>query len=196
MNLIKEIRDVLDQKGYEWFTLDKSLNINLIGVRDEDHHSNKFNDMFYMIYRKAGENHIIPAQGTTDPGKYWLEHPMNSDGTFIMKPSQYKGLWRLGKHRGEYEAFVQNAPVTGYRDNNKDDVLDMRPETLVRGMYGINMHRSNPYTESYYVDKWSAGCQVHKKLETFDKYIDIAKLSVPLYGNSFSYTLLTEEDFS
>jgi len=195
MNLIKEIQDVLEKKDYKFFTLDKSYNVNIIGVRSDDSQSNLFDDMFFMIYRANGENKIIPSQGTTDPGKYWLEHPMNTDGTFIMKPGQHEGLWRMGLHKG-YKAFVQNKPVTGYRDNNKDQILDMDPKTLVKGMFGINMHRSNPYTESYYVDKWSAGCQVHKKVSVYDQYIDIAERSQHMYGNQFSYTLLEDKDFS
>ena len=36
---------------------------------------------------------------------------------------------------------------------------------LLKGFMGLIFHRSNPYTESYYVDKWSAGCQVFKKVK-------------------------------
>ena len=57
-----------------------------------------------------------------------------------------------------------------------------------------NIHRSNPYTESYVVNKWSAGCQVFKKVEDYEKFMDLCGESAKIYGNSFTYTLIDEKD--
>ena len=62
------------------------------------------------------------------------------------------------------------------------------------GYFGINIHRSNPYTESYLVNKWSAGCQVFKRIADYDEFINLCQQSAALYGNAFTYTLVTEKD--
>ncbi|MAH43130.1 hypothetical protein CL614_05425, partial [archaeon] len=62
--------------------------------------------------------------------------------------------------------------------------------------YGINIHRSNPYTESYYVDKWSAGCQVFKKIADFNTFMEICRKAKDIWGNSFTYTLIESKDIS
>ena len=62
------------------------------------------------------------------------------------------------------------------------------------GYFGINIHRSNPYDESYAINKWSAGCQVFKKVEDYNSFIETCKESAKIYGNSFTYTLIEEKD--
>ena len=57
-----------------------------------------------------------------------------------------------------------------------------------------NNHRSNPYTESFLVNKWSAGCQVFQKIDDYKEFMELCKSSAALYGNSFTYTLITEQD--
>ena len=66
--------------------------------------------------------------------------------------------------------------------------------TINEGYFGINIHRSNPYDKSYLVEKWSAGCQVFQSVKDYDEFLDICKESAKLYGNSFTYTLLTEQE--
>ena len=62
------------------------------------------------------------------------------------------------------------------------------------GYFGINIHRSNPYDQSYVINKWSAGCQVFKKIEDYNKFIQLCKDSAKIYGNGFTYTLITEKE--
>ena len=133
---------------------------------------------------------------TTDPGKYWLENPINPKGTAILVPGQYPGTWKLGKHQGKYEALVQRKPVKVWRDNNKDSIIDYpyAHAEVSEGYFGINIHRSNPYDKSYIVDKWSAGCQVFQAVDDYKEFMGLCKSSADLYGNSFSYTLVTEEE--
>lgn len=196
MNTINEIRDVLNEKNYVFFDNQKPFNLNLIGVRMETHVKNTFDDKLFLVFRdeklrmKINEYPI-----TTDPGSYWLLHPMNKDGCGIMVPGQYRGLWAKGKHHNKYDALVQVGLVKAYRDNNLDDVLDFDPATIQIGRFGANCHMSNPYTESYYVDKWSAMCQVHKKSANHWEMMAYVDLALKLYPNSFTYTLLEEKDF-
>jgi hypothetical protein len=119
---------------------------------------------------------------------------MNKKGTAILVPGQYRSAWKLNLHQGKYLALCQAKPVKVYRDNDLDNEFDFISESIQEGIFGINIHRSNPYTESYYVDKWSAGCTVFKKVDEYNEFIDICKKSADIYGNSFTYTLLNENE--
>jgi hypothetical protein len=68
-------------------------------------------------------------------------------------------------------------------------------ETEVQeGMFGINIHRSNPTTESQFVENWSEGCQVFKRVKDFNEFMAICKKASAIHGNKFSYTLLESAD--
>ena len=123
-------------------------------------------------------------------------YPINPKGTAVLVPGQYRGTWQLGKHQGKYEALVQRKPVKVYRDNSKDEVIDYNNiVTLVdEGYFGINIHRSNPYDQSYEINKWSAGCQVFKKVDDFNAFMDLCRDSAKVYGPKFTYTLIEEKD--
>jgi viroplasmin and RNaseH domain-containing protein len=99
----------------------------------------------------------------------------------------------IGLHQGKYEALRQQRPVKVYRDKDKDMEFDFVDEDT--GIFGINIHRSNPKTESTYVENWSEGCQVFKRVNQFNTFMDICRLARNIHGNSFTYTLLTSDDF-
>jgi len=192
----ENIMNIFDRKGYNFFDGNKPFNINIFGVRMKTD-TNEFDDYLGVAFRDGdGEKvvHVWPA--TTDPGKHWLENPLNTKGTAIVVPGQYSGLWKIGKHQGKYVALRQKGNVKVYRDNDKDSEHDLDPSTIQEGKYfGINCHRSNPKSESYMVNKWSAGCQVFKRVDDFNTLMKIANISAGKYGNSFTYTLLEESDF-
>ena len=186
----------MNKKGYTFFDGNKQLNVNLIGIRRDNPGTNEFDDFLVMIYRDKKLKEVCEVfPVTTDPGEYWLENPMNPKGTAVLVPGQYRGTWQLGKHQNNYEALVQRKEVKVWRDNNKDKVIDYKSfHTISEGYFGINIHRSNPYDKSYLVNKWSAGCQVFQSVDDFDEFMKICKKSANLYGNSFTYTLLTEQE--
>jgi len=192
----KNLQKVMNKKGYTFFDGNKQLNVNLIGVRRDNAGTNEFDDFFVMIYRDKKLNEVCKVfPVTTDPGEYWLENPINPKGTAVLVPGQYRGTWQLGKHQNNYEALVQRKEVKVWRDNNKDKVIDYKSfHTISEGYFGINIHRSNPYDKSYLVNKWSAGCQVFQSVDDFEEFMKICKKSANLYGNSFTYTLLTEQE--
>ena len=83
-------------------------------------------------------------------------------------------------------------PVKVYRDKNKDMTFN---ETVIQeGLFGINGHRSNPTSESTYVENWSEGCQVFKRVKDFSEFMTIINKSKNIHGNSFTYTLITSAD--
>lgn len=189
---------VMKEKGYRCRDGSTSTYVNIIGVRRDNDKSDKFDDYILAIYRSEEDLDWVCKvwSATTDPGRHWLENPMNPAGTAILVPGQYLEAYSIGKHQGKYEAVCQKKPVSVWRDNNKDDILDYTSsEGGISGVYGINIHRSNPYNESYVVGKWSAGCQVFKKIADFSEFMELCRLSADKMGNSFTYTLLEESDF-
>ena len=59
-------------------------------------------------------------------------------------------------------------------------------------MYGINIHKAG--RDSTWVENWSAGCQVFKRVKDFDMFLSICKKAAKIHGNKFSYTLLESSD--
>ena len=191
------IKSYFESKDYKFFdTPDKKLNINIIGVRRDNQGTNTFDDFLLVMYREEELMISNRWQVTTDPGKYWLQNPINPKGTAVLAPQQYRGTWKIGKHQNKYEALVQRKAVKVYRDNSKDDIIDYNNITTLvdEGYFGINIHRSNPYDQSYLVNKWSAGCQVFKRIEDYNKFMELCRESAKIYGNSFTYTLIDEKD--
>lgn len=182
-------------KGYKVFESDtKPLNLNYIGIRDTSG-VNKFNDYLVLFWKYKGQWSSFYRPATTDPGTYWLNNPMNVEGTAILKEGQHRGAWKLGKHKG-YEALVQRKEVTVIRDGNKDGILDLDSGYEETGFFGINHHRANAKNESTQVDKWSAGCQVTADPHLYDVFIKLCQESAEVWGEGLTYTLLNVEDFS
>ena len=192
----RDLSIILRRKGYSYFTKGY-YNLNIIGIRKNNNNviTNKYDDILVVIYRTRTGLKTVYFNITTEPGDYYMRKKLgNPKGTAILVPGQYRGCWKLGKHKGEYEALVQAKPVKVYRDGNKDNVYDMFPQTINEGLFGINIHRSNEGFTRQTVDMYSAGCQVFADPKDFDKFIDLCKKQEVLYGNSFTYTLLDEKD--
>lgn len=188
------IKEVLKTKGYAFFT-NGVYNLNIIGIRNPNLVANSFDDTMVVIYKFGGEwiTKVYPI--TTDAGTYWLKNPMSNKGTAILVPNQYRGVYSIDLHNNKYYALCQrNGKVEVYRDNDKDVILDMDSAKIEKGMFGINIHRSNPFSESLKVDKFSAGCQVFKRVKDFNEFMEICQKSKALWGNSFTYTLIKESD--
>lgn len=182
-------------KGYAYFTKGE-YNLNIIGVRRDNKGivTNIYDDYIIIIYKSATKEcrRIYPI--TTEPGLFYMKNPMNAKGTAILVPGQYRGCWKVAKHRGKYDALCQCKPVSVYRDNNKNDVYDLNPDKKDKGIFGINIHRSAIYVEPTNVDKYSAGCQVFQSNTHFVYFMRLCKEQAKRYGNSFTYTLLDEKD--
>ena len=194
--LAERMGDIVRRKGYKFFDGNLSYNINLIGVRGNEVHANKFDDVLFLIYRDRNKQwcaHCYPI--TCDPGNKYLKWPINENGAAILVPGQYRGVYRIDKHRGQYDALCQRGgSVRVWRDDNRDVILDHDNETIMEGSYGINIHRASRSGEVDSVNGYSAGCQVFKRTTDFNELMGIAKKSSDLFGNSFTYTLLEEDD--
>ena len=176
----------------------REWDLNLVGVRHSDRDSNHFNDALAVMWWANAHINLVVFPCTTDPGAYWREHPMNPNGTAILVPGFYPGLWQLGLHRGRYEALVQRRDCWVYRDNDRDQELEERDAEF--GVFGINLHRAadrgagRSYDAPKSVDRWSAGCQVVPDTADYQVLMSLCKRHARQHGNVFTYTLIEEED--
>lgn len=182
-----------DRHGYSFFVRG-DLNLNLIGIRSLSRKAGKFDDEILAIWKQSGDWKIRRWPATTDPGLYWLQNPQNVDGTAVLVPGQYRGVWKLDKHRGQYWALCQRGgDVNVWRDRDLDGVIDPGA-TIYRGSFGINIHKAG--ADSSQVGKWSAGCQVLKRSRDFDELMRIARRCLAAWPDSVTYTLLDEDDLA
>lgn len=187
--MLDTLRNALSGRGYRVFT--RPFELNIVGVRSATQVPNAFDDRLHIFFvNREGkwQHHSFPA--TTDPGTHWLRTPMNSNGTAILKPGQYRDSHALGMHRGKYLALVQRRPVTVIRDFNRNNVLDFGEAKQQTGLFGINIHRALLRGTTRYVDNFSAGCQVFANGEDFAQFIQLCEQHKRMYGNSFTYTLI------
>jgi len=188
----KNIIDALKRLDYPIYKGD--YNLNLIGIRSNDTDANTFNDVLVVLYEVNKKQHMHCFDMTTDPGVYYLNNPINMDGTAVLKPGHYPSCWQVGRHKNQYYALKQTGEMTVYRDGNLDDVVDIDDDQLQTGLFGINLHRAFDNATSLSVGKFSAGCQVLAGSLNFDLLMALVKKSAAMYGPRFSYSLLTEGD--
>lgn len=170
------------------------INLNIWGIRSNDERTEYFNDVILIFYDTPNGEWILNIyEATTDPSKSYLLNPMNSKGCAVLLTGYHKGLWKLGLHRGKYEALVQAKPCEIYRDNDKDDYIsfhdDMKIET---GMFGINFHRASANQKSDEIGLYSAGCQVIKNANEFADIMKLCKKAIKPNGTQ-SYVLIHED---
>lgn len=176
-------------KNYHYKIYTEPYRLNIVAIRNRQKQVNTFSDRVYVFYfTPAGAMVVHNYAMTTDPGTYWLLDPRNVHGTAIVVPGQYVDAWEQGLHNGQ-PALRQSGPIRVYRDNTRDNVLDYLPNTIIRGTYGINMHRAGKLSTK--VDKWSAGCQVWANEQEFEQFLQLAEQQVRQTGHrKFTYTLL------
>lgn len=206
MNLISTIRRyeyweiarIYDKYNYRFYT--GPYNLNIFGIRKDNSIIGAFDDVIGIAYEDNKGQQVFLAQATTDPGKFYAENPTNQKGVAILVPGQYRGAYTIGVHAknkpgSAHYALVQDRPVKVFRDRNKDNILDYDYSTVEEGMFGINIHRASKHQVLDDIGKWSAGCQVFRSVYDFEDFLKIAERGSQEYGNRFTYTLFTEEEF-
>lgn len=171
--------------------------LNVFGVRANTGFTNTFDDVIGVFYRGEGDVWMLEKfDGTTDPGKFYLEHPIDVNiGTGILAPGQFEEVYEVGLHQGKEKALVQRGKMKCYRDKNLDDVYNMDPATIQDGLFGCNLHNANDKFKSVVNDKWSAMCQVVPEPSDHKRIIDLAEIHESIYpGVRMDYTLLLEGD--
>ena len=195
----EQIETAVKSKKYVWFEdkSNKGYDVNIVGVRNNAPSvakkvTNVFDDFITISFKdEKGVWQFYCWNATTDPGKKGVMEFHNNKGVARLIPNQYRTTWAVDLHQGKYEALCQRlAKVKVWRDANKNLLFE---ETVTdEGMFGINIHKSG--TDSTWVENWSEGCQVFKRVKDFNEFMKICKKASKIHGNKFSYTLLESTD--
>lgn len=193
----EQIEKAVKSKGYVWFNGSKGYDVNIIGVRNNSPSTykkvtNVFDDYLTISFKdENGVEQFYCWLATTDPGKKGVQQFHNKKGVARLIPGQYRGVWSIDKHQGKYEALCQrNGNVNVWRDGNRDLIFDEILKDF--GMFGINIHKAG--NDSMWVENWSEGCQVFKRVKDFNEFMKICKKASKIWGNKFSYTLIESTD--
>ena len=210
LSIIDKLLIVAKKKNYVIFTDNsKDFNLNIWYIRASNPITNLFNDKCIIFWKDR--NNIWQYREficTTLPGLSGLVSPQNKNGTFILKPGQYRGTHRIDLHRrgtsSQHEALChRRGKMIGWRDNDRDTEYDFDGKIYEDGS-GINCHRPSISSErTQRVDLSSLGCLVlnsrkmhDDKTNTFsvDTYMGLCRNSRKNWGEWFSITLIDEED--
>lgn len=152
-DLREKIFSIFDRMNY---SVPEYMNI---AIRDETNlESDTINDKVGFIKG----NEISLAPGTTDPGLYWMEHPMNKDGcAHIVSGILYTSAHRIGLHgkRGsgyEHEAFVQCGEITVARSKTLSDYKAGKYQLYTGTNFMTNIHAMIGKPQK--IGRNSAGC--------------------------------------
>ncbi len=186
------MKKVMEDKGYAFFE-EGDYNLNIIGIRNASGRADRFDDNMIVLYKDNGKWMIHSYEITTEPGHKILKRPINSKGTAILIPDQYRGAYRIGTHK-TYTALIQRgAKVKVWRDDNRDSKPDYKGEED-EGWYGINIHKHAGSDTREDTGGVSAGCQVFRSSKDFYEFMDLCDIAADTWSNSFTYTLLNSED--
>ena len=197
----EQIESAVKSKGYVWFedVNNKGYDVNIVGVRNNaasiaDKITNVFDDFITISFKDENKQwNFFCWNATTDPGKKGALEFSNKKGVSRLIPNQYRGVWQIDLHQGKYQALCQRlGPVSVWRDANKNMVFEEK--VVDTGIFGINIHKAGQ--DSTWVENWSEGCSVFKRVKDFDVFMSICKKAAKIHGNKFSYTLLESTDIS
>ena len=186
-------------KGYKLFSKLNEVNIiylegcNLDFTLNSDQ-PNLFNDVRLVIKFIDGKPVIVGKwKASTEPGNYYTFNPMNPGGAARLAMGQHLNAWCVGTHLAGrptgHEGLVQVAPVSFYRDKNKD--FKRTGDKLYSDIIGLNQHAS--WGHGGEVGRWSAGCLIGISLEEHKQFIRECKTDPNYLANKrfrFSTILL------
>ena len=188
---MQDIINRFKKHGYKLFT-NGDYNLNIFGIRSKSRRAGFFDDKIGCLWKENGIMQCFIANGTVDCGEVYMRKPMHPDGAAFMVEGQYLGLWELGIFHNT-PALIQAKPVKYYRDNDKDDIIELDPDTITEGNIGLFMHSHfQAGDEAKLIFNSSAGCQVFAKNKDFNYLIGLCHQALARYGNGFSYTLFND----
>jgi hypothetical protein len=199
--LISKIETLWDKYGWKFFETLKPYNLNIIGIRNATEDPNRFDDSMVVIYSDAtGKQQIKVYDITTHPGLAYLLKPVNPDGTGILAVPQ-RCFFEFGVHSSHllngtidtYKCLTQKGPIRLIRDNVRDGKLYF-DGAVQTGMFAVQIHRALKDVTTTTLWNWSAACQVFSSGTDFDEFMGLCEKSAAIYGNSFTYSIINEND--
>jgi hypothetical protein len=175
--------------------------VNADGTLNPDH-PNHFNDRRLVLTIERGRPTILGNwEATTEPGKYWTEHPMNPKGAARIAFGQYSA-WTVGYHHWNnpnlrHEALIQSGVIRVYRDRNMD--YDRRGDEIDEGdSFAVNQHwgYDNPREN---LGRSSAGCLVGRSTAEHRIFMSLVKGDPRFEANKgyqFMTTVLDGQEFA
>lgn len=121
--------------------------------------------------------------GTTRAGLDGLLKPINKEGTAIVVPGYYKGVYQRGLHgisRGAgHQAFRQVGKLRFWRDANRDRKWDPTGKIYESSLSFLNFHGAPQKggTLAHRVGMHSVGCQVVQRMSSLKIITDAADAS-------------------
>jgi len=190
----QQVKALYASHGYRFY--EGPYNVNNYARRNKDLTTvDKFNDIRGIAYTDAFGNQInLEWAATTKPGLAPLSgKAMNPNGVFILMPGFYEKCWVIGKHKGQYDALVQNGSgiFKGWRDNDKDGKLDFSGK-IYTDVSGLNDHTTKVY-QIINVGGFSEGCVVTQDDKEHQIKMAICGRAAELYSPVFSLALFQDK---
>jgi hypothetical protein len=149
---------------------------------------NHFDSVRALIRVVDGVPKIVGAwEATTEPSKYWTEHPMNRLGAARIKFGQWKA-WNNGQYHG-FPALLQVSDITVYRDIRQEY---KRYDPTYTGNFGIHNHQGYNYPRND-EGRSSAGCLVGRLNDGHREFMQLVqtdKRFVASNGYRFMVTVM------
>jgi Uncharacterized protein conserved in archaea len=194
MSFIDRIIAYMEKNKYKIFRKTGEKNIVYVEGCDTDGEpnpdtANHFNDV-RLVFGFRGLTPVIEGawEGTTEPGYYYTDNPMNPNGAARIAFGQYRA-WQVGIHGNSepHEALEQVDLVRVCRDYNRD--LIRTGDAIDEGYFGINQHYGydHPYND---IHTASAGCLVGRTREGHRKFMRLIK-SDPRYLENQNFLFTT-----
>ncbi len=111
MSIIRKLKNIARQRRFVLYT--KPYQLNIWGVRSKNVLPNRFDDVLHVFFVSRKDKRLIKKwmhyafSITTDPGTYWLNHPMHPKGTAMLTSGQYIDTYQIDLHRNKYYALCQ-----------------------------------------------------------------------------------------
>ncbi|MCL1475267.1 peptidoglycan-binding domain-containing protein [Argonema antarcticum] len=132
---------------------------------------NEWNDRRMVIEIASGTPKIVGNWvATTEPGTFYIKHPMNLNGAARIAFGQYQA-WQVGIHNQNHEALVQRGQVKVHRDRNKDG-FRTGDAIYIGSDFGINQHWGFDLPK---VGVASAGCLVGQSRDSHREFMALIK---------------------
>jgi hypothetical protein len=97
----KILDKIQEEYGFKVFQ-DGPYDLNIIGVRNLENHSNQYDDKLHVCYLgEDGEWKEDIFQVSTDPGRYWLTKQDYKDCAVYKHPQQARGAYKVGTAQGK-----------------------------------------------------------------------------------------------